>query len=250
MFFNHKYGDGYRKSHRSRNLRKLRSSLGRHMHLLDGLNQQDAHEALLAILNVLHESTKQLIIPDLDEELIADEYFTSFPRFLFRFSMTENYVCLICKKSSNTENLEDELFLSSNHKDNVNNMITQYLTSKVDKQCQSDICKCDRYHSLSKTMSSPPRILRINIKRFTDDGLKKHDEININTSINICNINYSLLGVIHHAGSTIKSGHYYCTVKYSTILNINDDRVTSQQMSELKCSKTAYILFYKCNSSS
>ena len=59
------------------------------------------------------------------------------------------------------------------------------------------------------------------------------------------NVNYSLLGVIHHTGSTIKSGHYYCTVKYSTFLNINDDRVTSQQMSELKNSKTAYILFYK-----
>ena len=104
------------------------------------MNQQDAHEALLAILDILHETTKQLIIPDLDQELIADEYFTYFPRFLFRFSMSENYICLICKKSSNSENMEDELFLPSNHKDNVSNMIKQYLTSKVDKNCQSDTC--------------------------------------------------------------------------------------------------------------
>jgi ubiquitin C-terminal hydrolase len=245
MFFNHKYGDGYRKSHRSRNLQTLRASLGRHMPLLNGTMQQDVHEALLAILNVLHESTRQLIIPDLDEELIADELFTSFPRYLFRLSMSEKYVCLICKESSNIDLFEDELLLSSKHKSNVNSMINEYLDSKVDKKCESDLCKCDRYHSLSRILSSPPRILRIVIKRFTNAGLKKQDEININTRINIFNVNYSLLGVIHHTGSTIKSGHYYCTVKYSTFLNINDDRVTSQQMSELKNSKTAYILFYK-----
>ena len=52
------------------------------------MNQQDAHEALLNILNILHDTTKQLIIPNLDQELIADEYFTSFTRFYL------DYLCL------------------------------------------------------------------------------------------------------------------------------------------------------------
>ena len=137
--------------------------------------------------------------------------------------------------------MEDELFLPSNLKDNVSNMIKQYLTSKVDKNCQSDSCKCNRYHSISKQYHH----LIAFYAKFTDDGLKKLDKIDIQKTKNIFNVNYSLLGVVHHAGSTIKSGHYYCTVKYSTFLDINDDRVTSQQMSELKSNKTAHILFYQ-----
>ena len=178
--------------------------------------------------------------------MIVDEYFTSFPRYVFRYSTTESYTCLTCKATSNSENLEDEFSLSSSSKDNVDNMINQYLKSKVDKNCST--CKCNRYHNVSKSLSSPPRVLRMIINRFTDDGSKKHDQININTSLNICHINYSLLGIIHHAGSTVKSGHYFCTVKYITMLNINDALVTSQQISDLKSSQTAYILFYKSNS--
>ena len=64
-----------------------------------------------------------------------------------------------------------------------------------------------------------------------DRSVIKRSGYTIQNSINIFNVNYSLLGVIHHAGSTIKSGHYYCTVKNSTFVNINDDRVSSQQMS-------------------
>ena len=69
MIFNFRFNQGYQRSNRRRNLHTLRSSLGRFFPLLNGLRQQDAHEALLTILNCIHDGTKQSLIADLDDSL-------------------------------------------------------------------------------------------------------------------------------------------------------------------------------------
>lgn len=57
---------------------------------------------------------------------------------------------------------------------------------------------------------------------------------------------FELVGIVHHFGSSVRSGHYVADVKSSQWFHCNDSRVTRQnQCPENRGSCTAYICAYK-----
>ena len=76
--FNFRYKEGYKKSNRRRALLILRSWFSSSISLLNGIQQQDVHEAFLEITRLLHNSTVQCVIPDLPSNLVDDDMMTSF----------------------------------------------------------------------------------------------------------------------------------------------------------------------------
>ena len=83
------------RSYSRRNFHTLRSSPRRFVPLLNGLRQQDAHEALLTILNCIHDGIKQSMIADLDDSLVDDSMISSWTSgILYQLPMNSLYVNL------------------------------------------------------------------------------------------------------------------------------------------------------------
>jgi uncharacterized UBP type Zn finger protein len=246
MIYNFRFKQGYQRSNRRRNLHTLRSSLGRFFPLLNGLRQQDAHEALLTILNCIHDGTKKSLIADLDESLVDDSMITSWTYFLFRYAMSTAYECSICKFKSHIDVMEDEIMVNPLLNQTIEKLIVSSMTSKAEKYCTQ--CTSTIIHACSKSFSSFPRVLRILIKRFDNNLKKVNIPIKIPISIKVSGQHYQLVGIIHHInGNTdsLHAGHYTATVNYKGVKYADDLTVKLQNMNDLSASNTAYIVFYK-----
>lgn len=100
-------------------------------------------------------------------------------------------------------------------------------------------------------------MLTIHLKRFSPLGRKIGNQVDYDQHLSLDNVmsevppaplNYTLYGVICHAGGGPNSGHYYAFVKggKGTWYEMNDESVThSRPATSLK---SAYILFYIRNS--
>ena len=245
-FLNFKFKEGYKLHYKKRNLQILRSwfSKGKNaITLLNGIQQQDAHEAFIKVTSILHDGTTKCIIPDLPPDLIEDSMLTSFPRFLFRFEIVKEYTCEICNtKSSKQESLE-ELTLNSETYNNINDMIKEYWTSKFERSCMK--CKIDTTHLANTKLLSHPRVLRLLVLRFDNNLAKIEKPININQDITVYGTKFSLLSMINHHGISRKSGHYTATVKYKNWWTADDNNIRPFSLSCLSSNKTAYLIFYK-----
>ncbi len=75
--------------------------------------------------------------------------------------------------------------------------------------------------------------------------VKLDTKIILDEMIKIGNNTYELVGAVHHHGNYISSGHYTSMVKFDTYYICNDNSIRAKQYSEIRCSDTAYMLFYK-----
>ena len=75
--------------------------------------------------------------------------------------------------------------------------------------------------------------------------MKLNTTIVIDEIIRIGSLNYELVGVIHHHGNYISSGHYTSSVKFDKYYMCNDTHIKPSQYSDIKFSNTAYMIFYK-----
>jgi uncharacterized UBP type Zn finger protein len=224
----------------------LRSSLGRFFPLLNGLRQQDAHEALLSILNYIHDATKKCLIADMDISLMDDSMMTSWTYFLFRFAISTTYECSVCHLKTHMDYMEDEIRLIPTINSTTEKLIKTYMKSTVEKDCTQ--CTSTIIHMCSKSFASFPRILRLLIKRFDNNLKKVNTPINIPTSITVSSQQYKLVGIIHHInGNTdvLHAGHYTATINYKGFQYADDLTVKLQNLNDLLASNTAYIIFYK-----
>lgn len=245
-FLNFKFKEGFKLQYRKRNLHIIRSWFTKGktaIPLLNGLRQQDAHEAFLKLTSILHDGTKQCIIPDLPHNLIEDSMLTSFPRFLFRFPIEKTYTCEICNKQSNIQEFIDELTVNSEKYNNINKMINECWTATIKKVCI--YCKVNTAHSTKIKVLKHPRVLRLIVLRFNNNLEKIDKPIDINTNITIFGKKLSLLGMINHHGNNVKNGHYTATVQYNSWWNADDKQITPFSLKLLNNNTTAYLVFYR-----
>jgi hypothetical protein len=246
MMYNFKFNEGYKRNNRRRNLHTLRSSLGRFFPLLNGVRQQDAHEALLTILNCIHDATKKCLIADIDISLMDDSMMTSWTYFLFRFAISNTYECTVCKFKTHMDYMEEEIILDPTMNSTTENLIKTSMKYQLEKDCTQ--CTSTIIHSCSKTFSSLPRILRLIIKRFDNNLKKVNTPVNIPITITVSKQKYNLVGIIHHInGNTdvLHAGHYTATINYKGFQYADDLTVKIQNLNDLIASNTAYIIFYK-----
>ena len=243
---NYRFKDGFKKQGRKRNLQIIRSWFTKGkiaIPLLNGIQQQDAHEAFLKLSNILHDGTKKCIIPDLPNNLIEDSMMTSFPRFLFRMAINKIFICTICDNQHGTDEFMDEITVTTCKYNKINEMINECWTSTIIKKCNQ--CKINTTHSVQVKIINHPRVFRIVIIRFNNNMEKIDKPININKDILLFGKKLSLLGMINHHGTSLRNGHYTATMHYNSWWHADDNKVIPFSINQLNNNSTAYIIFYR-----
>ena len=214
--------------------------------------QQDAHEALLKFLDVLHLRTLQ----DQREELglsqsltQSSQMITSAVKSTFHGSYSVSAECSVCLTKNNFVETFQEIAIDYNKE--VAGGIMKSLKENVTKFCSC--CSYDTLHYIGRTIWQQPKISIVRINRFkqmsTGRFTKNHNMVCASELLSFSGFKGKLIGIIAHKGSTPFSGHYVCFVSSgSTWYRCSDESVVETIFSDFCNSGESYILFYqKCD---
>lgn len=231
--------------------------------------QNDAHECLLSILNILHIAlSNKLVVGPIDNKLhkklvlankewiknFKDDY--SIINHLFFGQYIQKIKCLKCNKSSYKYDPFVNLSLGFPDKeiltiyDLLNN---HFKKQELEMKCE-DNCKEITNFTKKLRILKLPKYLIIHFKRFNRDSSKIQKMIGFSSELDMSNyslvvdkqsVNYNLISVINHAGSS-QYGHYYSNVRTfeGNWVKIDDNRTTDLNPLDV-CSKNAYLLIYE-----
>ena len=230
-------------------------------------NPQDAHEALLFLLDKFHSAISRKVKIAKASSHIDNECSENWKLFfekdyseIIRIFYGQSKTSLICSKCDNVSNS----FSPMNHlqvdvKGSLVNSIKSFFgTENVEKRCEKCSTEENINHSKETSISISPKYLIVQIKRFqwTPQGrLRKiQGRIQVPELIDLSEfycyqnktIAYQLYGgVIHYGSPTF--GHYISYCKNGTDwLQYDDDtihRLNPKKLEDLK--SQSYILFYK-----
>jgi ubiquitin C-terminal hydrolase len=228
-------------------------------------DQQDAHEAIVKILDIIHMSSayKESNYSDygkLDSE-IKMKSFDSWKRngeilgfsFITRFfggQFKTLTTCINC----NDKNVSFDTFNNINLPiagEDIIDCLAEFIKPEVmyDTTCE----KCGKNGKIrTTTLWKFPLTLILNIKRFTFDksGItrKINKPLKMDKHLKICSskriYNYSLASVVYHHGSHPNAGHYNADLNKNGLwYKLDDD--TAYKLTDLPESSTnCYILVY------
>lgn len=215
------------------NIRILKRELSKYDNKLFGNNmQQDSHEALIKIIDTLHE--------------INNNYSS-----MFRGKFTTTFECEKCK---NTLSKQDDFFSVdiNTSKNSVTECINEFIKPELIEDARCEKCNSmglQKYTNISRM----PRVLIICMKRFQYDNhgkLKKNNQcvsidehFSVEENGNIKHV-YELTSMVSHYGSGINSGHYNVDVlRNSSWYNVDDNDIRKLKGAP-KSSSDCYILVY------
>lgn len=238
------------------------------------LQQQDSHECLLYILDLLHKGLSYEIEVEINgnvknnSDLLMKKSLESWKNFyensfsyiieLFNGLTHNNIKCNSCDHYDDVFEPYNCLSIDiPNQTESLDNCLISYFNDKE----HIDQWKCEKCnnHGCSKNSKlwSIPNYLVIHLKRFTNDGNKKITHIdfpvdNLNLTPYIStdkndpnNYIYSLYAVNYHSGS-LNSGHYWSNCKNldNNWYLFNDGNVSKIHNDTDLITKDAYVLFY------
>lgn len=229
----------------------------------NGYNQNDSAEALIFILDLIHES-----IAGSMPASILDTDSTSAPiqqwNTLYKQSHSiiidniygQSHIKITCANCSHVSSNYDPYTLLhlpvpiSTDPIDIEQCITMLSAKEVlDSDNQYKCSNCDQHTNAfrEETILRTNNTLIINLKRFTKTGEKIDTHVSYPlTNFNICDKTYSLYAVNNHTGS-LNGGHYFSYVHQNGIwYEFNDKYVRLVNHANI-VSSNAYILFYKMN---
>jgi len=213
--------------------------------------QSDAHEFLMAFLELLIDETKE----NKNEESFNVSWTTflknnGYSNFLNEYyGQTKNVIhCLNCKNNSivfeefNTINLDVPV-----QKESLIQLFMEYLKKEKCNDPSNlyfcDHCKSNQACEKKIIITKVPKQLIIVLKRYSSTGTKVISEIEIPEVIYIKEGNevktYNIKSTVNHYGN-LYDGHYTASVKINESWYSIDDNV----INEGKDNSNAYILFY------
>lgn len=206
--------------------------------LLNG-QHQDAHEFLI-LLNQELEKKQPHSMPWFSRN--------------FTFNLTTHIVCNSCGKVHESVGEATELALHVVASGTVQAAVDAYFSHEdIEYLCED----CRTYDIVKKKhfIVSAPTCLCLQLKRFSDQGTKITDSMEISSELSlkehfldneVSEWKYKLVAVVNHFGQSRNVGHY------NTIaLTVNgehleiDDRSVRKVSSNLLSGKDVYILFYE-----
>jgi len=178
---------------------------------------QDAHEAFMSLLAAV-ENPRKVSLTN-----------------LFRFAVMKD--CTSCEAKLTVEN---QVIIPLEENGNILS-----ISSGVAGRFESlDGVRCDdevqRIHSY-------PKLLLVVIHRSNSVGQKIHTRVLLDRRLTFGTRNYQLMGVVHHVGNCLHSGHYTADFYHSEDerwYHADDSTVETLRHSHLE-SRTAYILLYE-----
>ena len=183
--------------------------------------QYDAHEALIYIINKLHE-----ILKIKNKSIIKNIFQGS--------SLTK----IICSNCNNTNKIKSDFYcLSVPITDSLTSSLKKYIKSEIIENYKCDNCNKETTAEKYSEISKLPEYLFIHILRFNNIGRKNNSFINCPNKLS----NYILQGAIQHSGPFINSGHFISNILHdNNVYTIDDDKVYSGTNLN-----QGYILLYK-----
>ena len=204
--------------------------------------QQDAHEALIKILHVLHNTT----ISHSDSlNLSQSSQPSSAVNKTFHGYFKITFTCPSCNRNSvNVEPFQD---IVVDPVVNISRSLVASFKETITKYCIN--CNCDTEHAMCRDIWAQPDIMVIRVNRFkqTSRGriCKNNSVLSSSETLTLDTGRVGLIGVIFHHGSTTASGHYTSVVKVNNVwYRCNDNSVEVVEFTDICDSKESYILFY------
>lgn len=233
--------------------------------------QQDAHECLLSILNIIHIASSNSLTSyhigpvdtKIHEKLLnskkawitdfKDDY--SIINHLFFGQYIQKLRCNTCEHTTYKYEPFIDLGLSINEKFcTLYDLMDDYFKKqKVNFVCEGN---CKRTVSFTKRVKiiKLPKYIIIHLKRFTNKLKKIDTTVAFSSEIDMSkysvvlensSVDYELISVINHSG-TLESGHYSTFNRtYDGIwVHLDDNKVNKVDPKEI-CTNKAYILIYE-----
>ena len=238
------------------------------------LEQQDSHECLMYILDLMHKGLSYEIevnivgdVKNENDQLMKKslEQWSSFYEKEYSFIIETFYGMFFNNINCNNCPVKENVFEPFNcvslnvpmkNSSHLKNLLDDYFNNEenietwVCEKCNGNGCK-----RTTKTWTFPNYLI-IHLKRFTNTGEKIHthidfplDDLNLTEYVSQDkkdpnNYIYSLYAVNYHSGSN-QSGHYWSTCKNidNNWYTYNDTDVSKLKNTNL-LSKDAYMLFY------
>ena len=208
---------------------------------LDGSIQEDAHECLMYVLQILNKGSAWCLLDDYDDT-VDDSLIQSFTKHMFQFMLETTRICCYCNSGKAVQELDFLLNVVPRRGATTQSMIEEYCISHNIMKCLK--CKKDRQHICNIEIKELPKILIILLKRF-DKRTKITAPVSLEKVIKLNNHKYKILSIIHHHGKTKNSGHYTTSAIYSDMFHCDDNKVTVHEHSTLSASSTAYVALYR-----
>jgi ubiquitin carboxyl-terminal hydrolase 2/21 len=229
----------------------------------NGYNQNDSTEALIFILDLLHESiagSMPASILDTDSTSAPIQQWNSMYKqshsIIIDNIYGQSHIKITCANCGHVSSNYDPYTLlhlpvpiSTKHID-IQQCITILSANEVlDSDNQYKCSNCDQHTNAfrEETILRTNKTLIINLKRFTKTGEKINTHVSYPlTNFNICDKTYSLYAINNHTGS-LDGGHYFSYILQNGIwYEFNDKYVRLANQANI-ISSNAYILFYKMN---
>ena len=227
-------------------------------------NQQDCHECIITILDILHEIDKNgndkynknnniAGLNSKESNIQWNKLNNTIIKYWFYGQFIVNIECNKCNIKRTHYELFNNISIPLENTDIVINF-EDYMSNIIIEKINCEHCKCKTQITKNSQIWRFPRVLIIHLKRYIPNGIYyKRNNKNIEYSNKIIFkknnfiFKYELINIINHIGSTPYGGHYTNVVKSEDNNKwylINDSNIIlNKDYSQL--SKTAYILIYK-----
>ncbi|KAL6539324.1 hypothetical protein OROHE_011095 [Orobanche hederae] len=218
--------------------------------------QEDAHEYMVNLLESMHKCCLPSGVPSES----PSAYEKSLVHKIFGGHLRSQVKCMQCSYCSNKFDPFLDLSLEILRADSLLKALAHFTAKEQldggTKQYHCQQCKQKVKALKQLTIHKAPHVLTVHLKRFSSDtpGQKIDKKISFGPTLDLKpfvtgsydgGLNYTLYGVLVHAGWNTHSGHYYCFVRTSSgmwyslddnqVFQVNERRVLEQK---------AYMLFY------
>lgn len=196
--------------------------------------QQDAHEALMSLLAAIE-------IP-LELSLIN----------LFKFEVMSIMVCQSCQTIPEPKvTVENQVIIPLENNENIYSITwgvgerfaPEYLDGVRCSGCEGEVQLATRVNAVA----THPKLLLVVIQRSNAFGQKIHTRVLLDKRLKFGLGVYKLIGVVHHVGNSVNSGHYTADFYHfedNNWYHADDNTVQRLRLSHW-VSRTAYILLYE-----
>ena len=208
--------------------------------------QQDAHEALLKLLNIIHTTMSYNPLGNIVFSQPNSQLLTSVVKENFYGSFHVAFTCSICQ--ANTHSTEEFVDLVIDSYGDVKSGFKSLLRDEIDKFCSN--CNTNTKHQVSRTIWQQPNICIFIINRFkqlnTGRVHKNSSTVYCDYMLNLPHFKAQLMAAIFHKGATKDSGHYISVIRSADKwYECNDHNIKRIEFKDFCSSKEVYIMFYQ-----
>lgn len=226
--------------------------------------QQDSHECLIRILDIIHEKgfgkgyQAQKMTELGPSEVAWNQYIKIFGGSpitdIFAGQLRSTLICRNCKQGRDSFETINNISLPFSSLSNVVDIVDCFRIffspENLEDMLTCDHCKMRTYTTKSMKISMYPNVLILNLKRFDSQG--RHIRAMVEISENLIfkslgkNVNYKLKCIVNHFGSGLHSGHYMTTTCQEKWINIDDSNIYSvQDKKSILTSASSYVIIYE-----